>query len=92
MCFIHQSVSGRAQHGSPFKWDLTETCRAVSVGSPGGAGGDVTGLSLTVSVTLGTAQSSLNGRKRMAMKFQFTTHELVPLPPDVDQAGVVGSF
>lgn len=56
---LHKSVSGRAQHGSPFKWDLTETCKAVSVGFLGGAGGDVPGLTLTVSVTLGTAQSSL---------------------------------
>lgn len=59
MCFIHQSVSGRAQHGSPFRWDLTEACKAVSVGSPAGAGGDAPGLTLTVRVTLGTAHSSL---------------------------------
>lgn len=56
---LHKLLSGRGQHGSLFKWNLTETCKAVSVGSLGGVGGDVLGLALTVSVTLGTAQSSL---------------------------------
>lgn len=51
---LHKLMSGRAQHGSLFKWNLTEACKAVS-----GVGGDVLGLTLTVSVALGTAQSSL---------------------------------
>lgn len=56
---LHKLVSGRAQRGSPFKWGLTKTCKAVGVGSLGTAGSDVPGLALTVSVTLGTDQSSL---------------------------------
>lgn len=27
----HKLMSGRAQHGSLFKWNLTEPCKAVSV-------------------------------------------------------------
>lgn len=55
---LHKLMSGRAQYGSLSKWNLTETCKAVSVGSLGGVHGDILGLTLTVSVTWGIAQSS----------------------------------
>lgn len=55
---FHKLMSGRAQYGSLSKWNLAETCKAVSVGSLGGVGGETLGLTLTVSVTRGIAQSS----------------------------------